>query len=282
MLAEVTTGLTALDNVQAPQTVETIASLEQFGERPVAATRLVAATDEAFILDTASSQVLSIGLAAGDYRAVFGQSDDQQHGRPIAITLMEGTDLGEQVLIIADDSRNLWVYSPGAPLRLLALTAPANFRVTDIAAMGRDLYVLDSGSGSIYRFASSAEGFTSEPVKVVDNPALAKARRLAVDSEILTSDEDGTIHRYAGQLSLTLSQAGIDKPLVSHQTPQMLSTNGDIAFADSANDRIVVLKRDGTFDRQYKHNDLAKLSTMTVRDEVVYVFSGGILRRVVL
>ncbi len=282
MLTEVTSGLTALDNIKAPQTVEVVASLVQFGDRPVAAARLVASEDEAFILDTASSQVISVGLAAGDYRAVFAQRDDEKRGKPVAITLMEGTDLGVETLVIADDTNNLWAYSPGAPLRLLALSAPANFSITDIASLGRDLYVLDSGNGSIYRFASNSEGFTSQPVKVVDNPALAKARRLAVDGEILTSDGDGTIHRFSGQLSLSLSQAGIDEPLVSDQTPQLLTTNGDIAIADSANDRIVVLKRDGTFDRQYQQKDFAKLSTMTIRDDAVYVFSGGVLRRVVL
>jgi hypothetical protein len=280
MLGEVSSSIAAMDNILAPSAIEVVANLEQFGDRPVAAARLVAGKDEAYILDTASGQVIAIGLADGKYRAVFSESAEQKRGRPTAIALLENSDLGSQALVIADASRNVWVYSNGAPLRLLALPAPANFHITDIATLGRDLYVLDSGTGSIYKFASSDSGFTSQPVKVVDNASLAKARRLAVDGEILTADEDGSIHRYSGQLSLALSQAGIDKPLVSDQTPQVIGKNGDIALADNANDRIVVLKRDGTFDRQYRHKDFAKMSAMAVRQDVVYVFSGGILRKV--
>ncbi len=280
MLGEVAASIAAMDNIITPASVAVVANLEQFGDRPVAAARLVAGKDEVYILDTASSQVIAIGLADGKYRAVYSESAEEKRGKPTAIALFENSDLGAQALVIADASRNVWVYSAGAPLRLLVLPAPTNFHITDIATLGRDLYVLDSGTGSIFKFTASDGGFTSQPVKVVDNASLAKARRLAVDGEILTADEDGSIHRFSGQLSLALSQAGIDEPLVSDQTPQMIGKNGDIALADSSKDRIVVLKRDGTFDRQYRHKDFAKMSAMAVRQDVVYVFSGGILRRV--
>ena len=51
---------------------------------------------------------------------------------------------------------------------------------------------------------------------------------------------------------------------------------------DAANDRIVVLRRDGGFDRQYKHKDFAGASAFAIRDGQVYLYSGGLLRRVVL
>ena len=51
-------------------------------------------------------------------------------------------------------------------------------------------------------------------------------------------------------------------------------------MVDASNDRIVVLRRDGSFDRQYQSKDFADLGAFTMHDGVGYVFSGGKLRRV--
>ena len=48
----------------------------------------------------------------------------------------------------------------------------------------------------------------------------------------------------------------------------------------TANDRVVVFRRDGSFDRQYRHPDFKAMSAFTMRNGVAYVFSGGKLRRV--
>ncbi len=281
MLTNVNALLATLDNVVAPSTIESVGSLEQFGDRPVAAARMLVGKTDGYILDSASNQVIAVALVDGRNRIVFAENKGEQRARPVAITYFEGTELGSETLIIADASRNFWAYNPGGQLRLLSVSAPSGMQVTDIAAHGRDLYVLDAGSGSIIQFTTSEFGFQGG-LKVVDNTTLANARRLTVDGEFFTADEKGTVHRYSGQLELTLSQAGIDKPLVSAETPQLLGNAGDIVLADSANDRLVVLKRDGTFDRQYRHKDFTGISALAIRGDTFYVFAGGILRKVTL
>jgi len=116
---------------------------------------------------------------------------------------------------------------------------------------------------------------------VLKTPDLAGARRLAViDSEIYTTDANGTVRRFSGQLSLTLSQAGIDTPLMNAAPAQPFG-DGLLAFADPAQSRVVVLRSDGTFDHQYRHPNFQTLGAMAVGPNGTgYVFAGGQLWRV--
>mgnify|MGYP003543263430 FL=1 len=97
---------------------------------------------------------------------------------------------------------------------------------------------------------------------------------------MIVSSADGTLLRFINdQVSITLSQAGIDRPLVAPETAQSLSKN-EIALLDAPNDRIVVFRRDGSFDRQYQHKDFRAASAFAIRDGHVYIFSDSRLRRV--
>jgi len=280
LISQVTAALAAMDAVRTPTAVDVVASLDQFGDKPVAAVRLEVTDDTAYVLDGASGQVIALPLKGGEHSVVYGEDKDAKRGRPVATAFLEGADLGEPSLLIMDASRNLWAFSPTAGLRPVPFGAPASMTVTDIAVYGRDLFVLDAAASAVYKFSPGDGGYGAAPVKVLDTPDIAAARRLMVDSEIVTADANGTLRRFTGQLALVLSEAGVDQRLVRAEAPAALTRNGDLAVLDSANDRIVVLRRDGAFDRQYRHKDFQAMSAFTLHKGVPYVFSGGKLRRV--
>jgi hypothetical protein len=280
ILEDVSADLAAMDAIRAPAAIDTIANLQQFGTKPVAPTRLAAGGGMAYLLDGASDQVIAIGLDGNGHGAVYGESKDAGQAKPMAIAFFGGNDLGSPSLLIVDGERQLWAYSATGGLRPVPLSAPTGMNITDIAVRGREFYVLDAPGGAVYRFDPVDGGFGAW-VKVQAKPELNAAVRLTVDDEVLTADSAGNIHRYAGQLALVLSEAGIDEKLVAPEAPQPLAKSGDIAVLDASNDRIVVLRRDGSFDRQYQHKDFEAMTAFTVtEDGAVYVFSGGILRRV--
>ena len=281
LLTQVTGSLAVLDNVKAPKSVETVASLEQFGTKPVAVSRLALSTDNAYLLDVNSAQVVRVPLAGGEPASVYIENKDLKQAKPVAIAQLDQSDLGGPVLLIADSANHLWAYSPANGLDLLAFAAPANLAVSDIAVFGRDLYVLDAAKTTVYRFSQTADGFPNAPVKALASSDLANARRLMVDSEVVTADADGTLHRFiTGQVALTLSQAGIDKRLVVPEAAQPMSKN-ELALLDSANDRVVVLTRDGSFDRQYRAKEFTGATAFAMRDGQAFVYAGSQLRRVV-
>lgn len=282
MSAEVTAALKAMDGVREPKAVVTVGSLAQFGERPVAVARMVVGAEDAYILDGASGQVVALQLATGEHRVVFAEDKAANAARPLALAYLGAADFaGGPVLLIADARRTLWAYGTKSGLRPVPFAAPANLQVTDITAFGRDLYVLDAGQGAIYQFRQGEGGFALQPTRILQNEGLKTARRLTYDGEALVAGDGGTLQRVSGQLSLVLGQGGIDKRLVGAE-PLFALASGELAVADPANDRIVVLKRDGTFAGQYRHREFAGMSALAVMEEEIYVFSAGQLRRVTL
>ena len=280
LLGQAAIALTAMDNIHEPVSVETVVSLEQFGTRPVAVSRMVIGNGAAYLLDVNAAQVLAVPFQ-GEPSAIFAENKAVGQARPIAIAELDQSDLGGPVLLIADSANHIWAYS-GGTVRAIAFAPAANMAITDITVFGRDLYVLDAGQSAIFRYLQTPEGFPNAPLKPVASPDLAGGRRLMVDGEYITTDGNGTVHRFInGQVALTLSQAGIDKLLVAPETAQSPNKN-EVAILDAANDRIVVLRRDGAFDRQYRHKDFAGASAFVLRNGEAYVFSGAQLRRVVL
>jgi hypothetical protein len=279
ILADVNAALAGMDAIKNPAAVEVIASLDQFGDKPVNVSRLAVGDDTGYVLDSASSQVIAMTYATGDRKVVFGEDKTKNHGRPVAMAFMDSADFGASD-IIADSAHNLWAYTPASGIAQLAFAAPTGITVTDIAVKGRDLYVLDANQSVVYRFTQGDAGFPTAPTAVLNSPDLAAARRLMVDDDIVTADANGRLHTFSGQLSLELSQGGIDKKLVADATPQDVTLNGDLAFLDAPNDRIIVLHRDGTFAYQWRHKDFRASSAFVMRDGVGYLFSDGKLRKV--
>ncbi len=279
LLNEVAGAIRVMDNVLQPASVETLASLQQFGTNPIAVVRMAVGPNGAYVIDANASRVVAIPFATGAEPAVvFEENRELAQGKPVAVASLEASDLGGPVALIADTGNKLWGYSADGGLREIAFSAPSNLVFTDIAVYGRDLYVLDAGHKTIYKYTQSAAGFPNAPETVLLSDDLVNARRLMVDEELITSDANGVIHRFiSGQVALTLGQGGIDKTLVAAETANPIGEN-ELAFLDAPNNRIVVLRRDGTFDRQYQHELFRSASAFAIRDGHAYIFSDLQLR----
>lgn len=278
LLGDVRAALDVMDAVREPASVEVVASLEQFGDQPVAVARLVVTGDRAYILDSASSQVIDIDLASGERRVVFREDRDAGRAQPVAVAAGEFN--GATQLFVLDGNRALWALNAAGEVQQLEFAAPKGLAATDIGVHGRDLYVLDASAAVIWRFAPTDRGYGAPPAVALETPDLAAARRMLVDGEIVTSDADGTVHLFVNQLALTLSEAGIDERLVEARQPNRLGADGNIAIVDGPNNRIVVFRPDGAFDHQYRHKSFNGISALAMHDDVGYVFAGGQLLRV--
>ena len=278
LLNDVRAALEVMDAVREPASVEVLASLEQFGDQPVAVARLVVVPGRAYVLDSASSQVIDIDLSTGERRIVFREDRDAGRGQPVAVAAGEFN--GAQHLFVLDGNRALWAVNAAGEVQQLEFAAPKGLAATDIGVHGRDLYVLDAAAAIIWRFSPTDHGYGAPPAVALETPDLAAARRMLVDDEIVTSDADGTLHLFVNQLSLTLSEAGIDERLVEARQPNRFAESGNIAIVDAPNNRIVVFRPDGAFDHQYRHKSFNGISALAMHDGYGYVFAGGQLLRV--
>ena len=280
LLQQADRELAALDAVMAPADIRPIADLRGFGEAPITARELVVSDSHAYVLDSTGAQVISISLATGKKVTVFAATE-QTPLAPAAITFADVSRPGGSALLIADAGGSLWAWMPSGWVSEVEFARPAGLTITDMHFSEGSLYVLDAPGATIYRFSESTGGFGLDPVAVLQGPEIATARRLMVNrGDLFTAGADGAIRRFSGGLALELSQAGIERPLSAAATPYLLEFANEIAVLDASADRVVILGRDGTFVRQYRHEDLENLTAFTMRDGYGYVISGEQLRRV--
>ena len=280
LLQQTERELAALDAIVAPSDIRAIADLRGFGEAPITVRQLVVSDANAYVLDSGGEQVISISLASGRKVTVYDIGEETPLA-PAAITFADVSRPGGSALLIADAGGGLWAWSPTGFISEVEFARPAGLTITDLAFTEGSLYVLDAPAGTIYRFDASPGGFALAPTIAHQGADLMDARRLAVtDSALLTAAEDGTVRRYSGQLTLVLAQDGIDTPLGAAATPYPTGLANEIAILDASADRIVILGEDGTFARQYRHEDLANLTAFTMRNGFGYVISGEQLRRI--
>ena len=204
LATQVNAAVALADAVKAPAKVEELASLGQFGDKPVAVSRMSIGKDQAYLLDAASGQVISVAFASGERKVVYTEDKDAKRARPLAMAYLDVMDGGGTELLIADANRQLWSYTPANGVNQIAFAAPAGLTVNDITTSGRDLYVLDAPQSTIYKFAQADGAFGGTPAKALQTPDLSNARRLTVDGEFITADVNGTLHRFSGQLSMAL------------------------------------------------------------------------------
>lgn len=281
-LAQARDALAAMDAVRTPAAVEQVGDLSAFGDRPITPSHLAVTATDAYLLDTSAGRVIRQPLTGDLASTVYAEDPSAGRARPVAMTIAEGGGFAEPTLLIFDANRGLWAYTPSsATLQPVLFALPSGATLYDLDWEAGTLFGLDPAAGTVYAWRPADGAFAEPPREVLKTPDLAGARRLAViDSEIYTTDANGTVRRFSGQLSLTLSQAGIDTPLMNAAPAQPFG-DGLLAFADPAQSRVVVLRSDGTFDHQYRHPNFQTLGAMAVGPNGTgYVFAGGQLWRV--
>lgn len=279
LLPRVERGLAELDAVVAPAAIETIADLRGFGDAPIAVTRLAAGDTHVWLLDEAGRRVIAVALATGAKEVVFAEGADGA-AAPAAIAFAGDSRPGGPALLIVDANGALWART-AETLERLAFARPDGMAVTDLHFADGALYVLDAPAAAVHRFAATTDGFGAAPTLALEAPELAQARRLAVDGgDIFTVAGDGAARRFSGELTLELSQAGIDRPLRAAARPWTDGPADELAFLDAGADRIVVLGRDGAFRRQYRHEEMRGLTAFATRAGYGYALSGEQLRRI--
>ncbi|MCL5439169.1 MAG: hypothetical protein M1268_04275 [Patescibacteria group bacterium] len=139
-----------------------------------------------------------------------------------------------------------------------------------------NVYILDKSADKIFKFVPS--GSTYSKTDYLTQPAdLSKATAVTVDGALYTILQDGNILKFLKGKTDNFKISGLDQPF---SNPNRIYTNVDfdnIYVLDGANNRIVVLKKDGSYVAQYKSKVLkdAKDFEVLEKDKKILVLSSG-------
>lgn len=236
-----------------------------------------------FVLDTGRKSVYSVTPNATSNPGLVVQAGETDSGFTIGLPSHLST-AGSTALVLDDHS--VLVRASGASKTATSLTAGAqNQKVAAIANTGADVYLLDNGSGQLWRYQYGVAGFNPPPQAFFtsNKPDLTHARSFAFDSSSLyVFGTTGSVRKFdintANQQPFTIHAR---TPL---RAPSAFFTDvglNNVWIADPPTGRIVQFDKSGNYQRTYvsaaASMDLTKIESIAVgpTGNTLYVLSGS-------
>jgi hypothetical protein len=130
-----------------------------------------------------------------------------------------------------------------------------------LRAFDGKLYTLDSNAQQIMKYEPVDAGYPNAPTPYLAeaHPELAQATDMAIDGSIYVTTSDGKILKYAEGKPAAFELKGLGEPL---QRPTIIAVDQNVQDSslyviDQALQRIVQLRADGLFVRQFRADDAA-------------------------
>lgn len=280
----------AIDRIDGVVWVEPVL-LYDFGAQ-TAPRRLIVHGQSIFVLDAASNSVSRLTLTesgdqVGGVETLF---PNETFGTLVDVTWAgPGNGRSADVMLMLESPATLVVYDPAwydpslTPNRLYPETPPNQAVPVAAGSFDGNLYLLDAQTSQIWRYAPQGEGYPSRESYFPATPPhpLHAARDMAIDGNIYVLLADGSLVKYFLANAVSFEVTGVPEPAPAFQA---LAVNpdrrdGPIYLADSADERIVVLSKDGAFGAQLRARDgaFASLQTIAFQETTgrLFILAGG-------
>jgi serine/threonine protein phosphatase PrpC len=280
--SDVAATLAVLDAVYEVNDFASIADLAQLVTGSLSVTDTVIGGGQAYLLDAEGRRVLRVPLDASSPPETV-LSEGQPAGfvipsRPVQIAWADET----QSLVILDEQRQAFAYFPDRGALPITIRGADGWGSLDaIAASAGNLYLLDVEGNQVWRYLPGQGGFDSERTALLDAVTLEHATELAVGQDVYVLDSEAGIRRFSGKSEMPFTLSGIDKPLMSPASLNVLPGSNRIVVADRANKRIVLASAEGAFLRQIVSPSFTDLRAAYVDEgtNTIYVLNGDTLMK---
>lgn len=203
-------------------------------------------------------------------------------GEPVSLSvLLPGGCPGvtAPTLLMIDKGRNLWEYAVGGKVQANKLRDVRLWGdVRQIVGAGGALWVLDPKfkpnpnaplAGQVWRYYPKEAdcSFDTLPGNVIDGADLSDAVDLTVPGKVFVLMASGKLWRTDQGRAVEVAQDGFGKPLAQ---PSAIYTNvrtRSLYLADAGNQRILVLDKEGKFERQLLLTTTEPIRVLAVDEE---------------
>jgi len=223
-----------------------------------------------FFLDPELKQILELQLSTKEVKRIDVSS--LEYLKDIAI-------LDKKVVVLAN---GIFEIQEDGTLGKIVEGDSTNQTAKFIETFDTTIYLFNSSERNIFRLGLDEDKKYSKAtkwLKSVANVDFSSVVSMAIDGDIWLTTRDGGIFRFrSGQPSSFLPN-GLPDPF---QSTLLLRTNPDsenIYIVESDKERLVILKKDGTFLKQVTSKTLASVTNFVVDEEkgMVYLVSGSLV-----
>ena len=267
--------LDSVDGIERLYHFWRLTPLDELATSPTDGSRIVIHDIDVYLLNRGSDRIYRFLLnAAGDAlqdadtaTPLLAKGDKLggiEIGDLVDIAWMEETGSRKEAGFVAlERNGSLISYDPQQGLGLLPVANSDTWlKPQAIGGYMGNLYVLDPLLGRIFKYEPVNDAYTNPPGDYV-NPGtyvdLTGAVDMAIDGHVYVLFADGQISKLYEGDTVPLSVQGLPTPMKS---PSALCASGDpendvegyLYIADSGNERIVQLSKEGRYIRQFREN----------------------------
>ncbi|HZY44096.1 MAG TPA: hypothetical protein VFF70_05025 [Anaerolineae bacterium] len=254
-----------------------------------------------FVLDRSSNELERVtlntnadGIEGGKPAIVYTSetaTDGKKPGNFIDMVWVNATtaQLNSSLMILHRDGLLQYDLTFGFKSLTLGIDAvPSGAR--RLRSFDGNLYLLDPPAKQVWRYRAKDSAYAAAPETYFDqaNADAANAVDMAIDGNVYLISADGRVIKYSQGITNSFKVDGLADPM---STPSIIAvdseaTNSSVYIVDQASQRIVQLRPDGQFVRQFRANgnEFNSINDLAIdeRSSRLYVISAGVLYSVPL
>lgn len=146
--------------------------------------------------------------------------------------------------------------------------------ITDMAAFGGNLYLLDTTKSRIWKYVATEKGFSTlfEYLNPDTLPDLSHATNMAIDGSVWLGTSTGNILRFTSGKENSYSPQGADMPMGSQLKVYTHDEVKLVYVLDSQYKRVVVYDKDGLYISQYMWDKTFVVNGIAVSESLGKLF----------
>jgi hypothetical protein len=254
-----------------------------------------------FVLDRGRNEVQRVtlnanadGIEGGKPVLVYtaGTSiDNKLPGNLLEMAWVNASSLQVNSSLMVLQRDGLLQYEPTFGPSLLTLgNVPVPAAARRLRAFDGNLYLLDPAAQQIWRYRAKDSQYADAPEKYFEQPSIdaANAIDMAIDGNVYLISADGKIVKYAQSKLDKFKVSGLAEPIgrASVIAVDAEAVSSSVYVVDQTLGRIVQLRPDGQFVRQFRSNDPAfrTITDLAIDERNSHLFftSGGVLYSVAM
>ncbi|MEX0895882.1 MAG: hypothetical protein WDZ94_02995 [Patescibacteria group bacterium] len=234
------------------------------------ASSVIASDNQALVLDQEAQQGIVIDL----------QSDQMEAVDVSAVGSIESAVMRDasSAVFLAQGLYQMPLESSAEPA-LIIDEGDSNREGTLVGSFGPYLYVFNPDQRDIYRYLFDGSDF-SDPIGWLIGPlgvSFEEVASWAIDGDIWIATQDGRIRKYTSGSQAEFAVSGLSEPFTGRLAIVTREEFENLYILESAQQRLVVLTKDGQFLREIKNVSLAAATDLFIQESTAtaYVLSGS-------
>lgn len=152
-----------------------------------------------------------------------------------------------------------------------------NNNIQDLNIYSNNLYVLDTTAQQFFKYPESNHGFSNGQSWLKETAELQNISSFTVDGSIYTIDNQGQINKFTKGAKEEFSYQAPNPQIGSHATIQTFRDSKFLYIIDPANQRVIILNKDGNIKDQYTSTKFDQLLDLTIdpNEQAIYLLNGS-------